>query len=339
MSPAWDLLNLLTCAPGSISDHLLTDLGVTVPALRSLDEAKLIKRDARGVAFRHDLCRRAVSSCHSARRRDGPAPSLHRAHREASARRPRGAHPPCARRRRQGADRIGGCRRRPGGRPDGCPHPGHRVLRDRAWSTAVCLPDATEAELLELLADEYYLTDRLDDAIGACRRAMRIRQSMGAPVAVSADHHSLAVYEWYNGNRAAADDHVADAIATLDNDAAQRDSSRLATAGARLRDAGVTLPSSPASSMRPRSCLGRAREIACEADDPALTVRVRLIEGVCDHAHWPRSRTRRGAVDARGRSPAHRRDLFQRLHQSHLLRRGAAAARRSRPTCSIPAFR
>ena len=44
---------------------------------------------------------------------------------------------------------------------------------------------------------------------------------MGAPVAVSADHHSLAVYEWYNGNREAADDHVADAIATLDDDAAQ----------------------------------------------------------------------------------------------------------------------
>ena len=34
--------------------------------------------------------------------------------------------------------------------------------------------------------------------------------------------------------------------------------------------------------MRPRRCLGRAREIAGEADDPGLTVRVRLIEGVWD---------------------------------------------------------
>lgn len=32
---AWDLLNLLTCAPGSVADHLLVDLGVTLPALRS----------------------------------------------------------------------------------------------------------------------------------------------------------------------------------------------------------------------------------------------------------------------------------------------------------------
>ena len=81
------------------------------------------------------------------------------------------------------------------------------------------------------MATEYYLIDRLDDAILACRRAMRIRQELGAPVAVSADHHSLAVYEWYNGNRAAADDHVADAIATLDDDAAQQDSARLLQLG------------------------------------------------------------------------------------------------------------
>ncbi|PRC51726.1 LuxR family transcriptional regulator, partial [Mycobacterium sp. ITM-2017-0098] len=59
---AWDLLNLLTCAPGAIGDHLLAGLGVTLPALRALDQAKLIRRDARGVAFRHDLCRRAVAS-------------------------------------------------------------------------------------------------------------------------------------------------------------------------------------------------------------------------------------------------------------------------------------
>ena len=62
-------------------------------------------------------------------------------------------------------------------------------------------PRRNEAELLELLAEEYYLTDRLDDAITACHRAMRIRQELGDSVAVSANHHSLAVYQSYNGNR------------------------------------------------------------------------------------------------------------------------------------------
>ena len=59
---AWDLLNLLTCSPGAIPDHLLADLGVTLPALRALADAGLIRRIARGVAFRHDLCRLAIAA-------------------------------------------------------------------------------------------------------------------------------------------------------------------------------------------------------------------------------------------------------------------------------------
>ncbi len=61
-SAAWDLLNLLTCSPGAIPDHLLADLGVTLPASRVLTDAGLIRRSSRGVAFRHDLCRLAVRS-------------------------------------------------------------------------------------------------------------------------------------------------------------------------------------------------------------------------------------------------------------------------------------
>ena len=60
---------------------------------------------------------------------------------------------------------------------------------------------ANEAELLELLAWEFYLIDGCDDAITACRRAMRIRQELGESAAVSANHHSLSVYQWYNANR------------------------------------------------------------------------------------------------------------------------------------------
>ncbi|PRC56250.1 LuxR family transcriptional regulator, partial [Mycobacterium sp. ITM-2017-0098] len=49
------------------------------------------------------------------------------------------------------------------------------------------LSEDAEATLLEQLAGEYYLTDRLQDAIDACLRAMTIRRSTGSPVAVSAD--------------------------------------------------------------------------------------------------------------------------------------------------------
>ena len=71
---AWDLLNLLTCSPGAIPDHLLPDLGVTLPASRALADAGLIRRSSRGVAFRHDLCRLAIRSVIP----PGAEPRLHR---------------------------------------------------------------------------------------------------------------------------------------------------------------------------------------------------------------------------------------------------------------------
>ena len=58
---AWDLLHLLTCSPEAIPDHLLPALGIGFTPLRALDQAGLIRRGPRGVAFRHDLCRLAVA--------------------------------------------------------------------------------------------------------------------------------------------------------------------------------------------------------------------------------------------------------------------------------------
>lgn len=278
--PAWDLLNLLTCAPGSIPDHLMTDLGVTLPALRSLDEAKLIRRDARGVAFRHDLCRRAVSSVIP----PGAEPGLHRrfidAHRAAS-------HPDPAVLTHHAlgagdkalitssAAEAARAAARSGAHTQAC------EFFQTALEHGGLLSRATEAELLELLATEYYLVDRLDDAILACRRAMRIRQELGSPVAVSADHQSLAVYEWYNGNRSVADNHVADAIAALDGDAAQQDSSRLPQLGhAFAMQAFLAIQSSQIESAT--RLLGHANRIASEVDDPALSVRVRLTACFCE---------------------------------------------------------
>src|SRR6185436_15251631 len=59
-APAWDLLHLLACSPEAIADHLLASLDVGLPALRAAGDAGLIRRTARGVSFRHDLCRAAL---------------------------------------------------------------------------------------------------------------------------------------------------------------------------------------------------------------------------------------------------------------------------------------
>ncbi len=59
---AWEVVHLLACAPEAIADHLLAGLGIGLPPLRALDRAGLIRRSARGVEFRHDLCRLAIAT-------------------------------------------------------------------------------------------------------------------------------------------------------------------------------------------------------------------------------------------------------------------------------------
>ena len=231
---AWDLLNLLTCAPGSIPDHLMTDLGVTLPALRALDEAKLIRRDARGVAFRHDLCRRAVTSVIP----PGAEPALHRrfidAHQASAHADP--AVSPTTHSAQATRALITSAAADAGRRPQGpvrTPRP--PSSSGSRWSVACATRRCTEAELFELLADRVlpHRPPRRRDRGVPPRDADPAGH--GRPVAVSADHHSLAVYEWYNGNREPPDDHVADAIATLDGVAATRDPAVLTSWGMPLR--------------------------------------------------------------------------------------------------------
>src|SRR6185295_17382859 len=87
-----------------------------------------------------------------------------------------------------------------------------RIALDRAGP----LVPEVEAGLLEELAAECYLTDHLEHALAACRRAVVLRREAGALAAVSANHHSLSVYEWYNADRPAAEHHVTQAVAVLD---------------------------------------------------------------------------------------------------------------------------
>lgn len=276
---AWDLLNLLTCAPGAIGDHLLTSLGVTLTALRALDEAKLIRRDARGVTFRHDLCRRAVTSVIP----PGAEPELHR--RFIQAHRDSGdedaavlTHHALGAGDRQlittSASHAGRAAARSGAHTQAC------EFFEVALSRGAPLPGADSADLLERLATEYYLVDRLDDAITACRDAMRIRHDLQQPVAVSANHHALAVYEWYNGNRALADDHIAQAIAGVDCEAARHNPSGQLHRGHALATQAFLAVQSTQLDLA-RTIVGQAREIAGARGDPSLTVRLDMIDCFC----------------------------------------------------------
>ena len=112
---------------------------------------------------------------------------------------------------------------------------------------------AQEAEILEAMAAECYLIDQLEQAIVACERAMRLREQIGDPGGVSANHHSLAVYQWYNANRSLAERHVSDAITALDPDEPAPQRRRARPSRPRARDGG--LPRDPVERRRRRdSC-------------------------------------------------------------------------------------
>lgn len=280
---AWDLLHLLTCASGAIGDRLLVGLGVTLPALRALDQAKLIRRDARGVAFRHDLCRRAIASVIP----PGAEPGLHRKFidvlDDAVSRDPAvlthhalGAGDTAL--VATAAAEAGRAAARAGAHTQAC------EFFQIALRHGGLHGDATEAQLLELLAAEYYLTDRLADAINACRRAMLLRRAMGSSVGVSANHHALAVYEWYSGNRAAADSHAADAAAALEDVALQSDSIEMVQLGHALAmQAYLAVQASHIDDAQ--RTLARARDIVTVTGDADLSVRVELIEYYCAILH------------------------------------------------------
>ena len=177
LSPqAWDLLHLLACAPESIPDH---SCRASASAYRRCAWSTTPDSSSAAVEglVRHDLCRLAISSTIP----PGGEVSFHTRMLEAlettsSADPAVLAHHAAAagdtvrtRRYATQAGRAAGAIRRS--------HPS-RVLRTAVEQGSSDSP-ADEAELLELLADESYLIDRLDDAIVAGERAMALRRKWG----------------------------------------------------------------------------------------------------------------------------------------------------------------
>ncbi|RDH75219.1 helix-turn-helix transcriptional regulator [Mycolicibacterium moriokaense] len=272
-SGAWDALNLLSCSPGAVPDRLLADLGVTLPALRRLSDAGLIRRSPRGVAFRHDLCRIAISSVIP----PGAGAGLHRRLLDAYEATV-DVDPAVLTHHAVGAQDTERIRRAAHDAGNAAARSGAHTQAAEFFTTALDHGGPSEshqeAQLLELLAWEFYLIDKLPDAIAACRRAMRIREELGDLAAVSANHHSLSVYQWYSANRSLAEDHAMEAMTVLGD--APGDDERLVQLGQAF--AMQAYLAVQASDLDQAAALTtRAREIAERTGDSALAIRVRLI--------------------------------------------------------------
>ena len=277
---AWDLLHLLACAPEAIPDQLLPRLGIGLLPLRMVDDAGLVRRGPRGVAFRHDLCRIAISSTlppggevsfhlrmldalESSPRTD-PAVLAHHAERAGDA----------VRTLRYAAE-AGRAAARSGAHTQAAEF--FRIALERGVPGSI----EDEAELLEHLAESYYLIDRLDDAIAASERAMGLRERGRDNGGVSTNHRALSVYQWYNANRGVAVRHADAAVAVLDTDHELRsDTDRVRLGHAYAGQAYLAMQAND---------LDRARTLVAAR-----------------HRCQCRSRRRRGSVVVRSDTPARR---------------------------------
>lgn len=279
---AWDLLHLLACAPEAIPDQLLPRLGIGLPPLRMVDDAGLVRRGPRGVAFRHDLCRIAISStlppggevsfhlrmldALEASPRTDPAVLVHHAERAGDT----------VRTLRYAAD-AGRAAARSGAHTQAAEF--LRIALERGVPGTI----EEEAELLEHLAESYYLIDRLDDAIAASERAMGLRERGRDNGGVSTNHRALSVYQWYNANRGVAVQHADVAVAVLDAEPdAHSDIDRARLGHAFAWQAYLAMQANDLD--RARTLLQRATDVSDEVDadvDPSLSVRIRLLKGIC----------------------------------------------------------
>jgi len=278
LSPeAWELLHLLACAPEAIPDQLLAPLGIGLPSLRSLHDLGLIRRGHRGVTFRHELSRLAIASTVP----PGTEPMLHRRLLAALEALP-GADPAVLAHHAQGAGDATAILRHSAAAARSAARLGaHTQAAEfyaRALERAAAVPAADRAELLEAVATEYYLIDRLEDAIAASARAMRVREEARDRVGVAANHHALAVYHWYNAERQQADEHVEAAVDVLagTDEPAEEDRSVLGHAFATR--AFLSLYAGDIDAAHEH--IARARSEVAATEEPSIGVRVTLIDGL-----------------------------------------------------------
>ena len=213
-------LELLSCAPEGASGELLAALAVPPALVEALETTGLLdRRGDGGVAFRHEIARLSVLGAMP----PGAEPAHHAAMIEA-------------------LEAVGG---------DASVLVHHataaadvpRILRNATIAAAEAArsgahreavafyelalrhigPDdpAGRAAVLEPLAEELYLTDRLDAAIAARMQAVELRRELGDVVAVGDGHRALSLFAWYSADCSTAERQDNAAISIL-SDAGER---------------------------------------------------------------------------------------------------------------------
>jgi DNA-binding CsgD family transcriptional regulator len=205
-------LELLSCTPEPVSRELLGALGMSVTTIGVLAATGLVDRHGRGVAFRHEIARSAVLEATP----PGSEPALHAA--MIAALEAVGGDPSVLAHHAAAAGDVPRILRyAPAAAAEASRSGAHReaVAFYETAQRHVGDDSATRATLLEALSTELYLTDRLQDAIGARKRAVELRRELSDVAAVGAGHTAISRFAWYSADRALAERHHRAAIEIL----------------------------------------------------------------------------------------------------------------------------
>ncbi|MGD9531172.1 ATP-binding protein [Pseudonocardia sp.] len=254
-------LELLSCAPDGVRGELLAALDVPLPDVEILAGTGLLELRGDGVAFRHEIARSAVLDAVP----PGVGPALHATMILALER--IGADPSVLAHHAAAAGDVPRILRyAPAAAAEAARSGAHReavAFYERALRHTGDADPAGRAALLERLAHELYLTDRLAQAITVLEQALELHRGRDDVVAVGSAHRTLSVFEWYAADRAAAERQDRAAVSLLAGAEAPRELgyalAHRAYLAAQVGDVELA-----------RQAGEEARRIADELDDAAL---------------------------------------------------------------------
>lgn len=259
-----EVLQLIAAAPDAVDDRLLPQLGIDVPTLRRLESTGLLVRTGRGIAFRHELARLAITDSTPL----AVAPYLHLRLLDAFDGIGSTDHAVLTHHAVAAGDTVRALR--------SSRLAADEAMRSGSHTEAVAFlvialdhsigETEERADLLASLSEEQYMISRLEDARQSARASLQIRERLGDPDGIAQAHDRRAIIEYYAAHRHDAQEQ-ADLAATAGAAAA-------ATASAQATRAYLAYRHQDLADAR--AIAAAARQVIATAGDGVEAARRRL---------------------------------------------------------------
>jgi len=270
-----EVLQLAAAATDRLDDRVLPALGVDLPTLRRLHATGLLVRDDRGLMFRHELARLAVESTIPV----GGGRWLHARLLDALEQTRRHDHALLTHHAVAARDDARAARYAQAAAREAM-STGSHTEAVAFLQTALSHLEGDDAPLRALLttqlANEQYMTNQLETALGTISSTIQLWSRAGDPAGLSAAYESFAVFEYYSARRREAEAH-ADRAADI-----ARTTAVIQYGAARATRSYLAMQRSDFELVQ--QCHADASRVAREQGSEALSVKAGMFTAVSDLA-------------------------------------------------------